>query len=112
MTDVQTQMSGGVRWLGHYCSEQFDKGFSGIQPGTTDPSAGQAGLCKESASGTGASARSSSWYVALLAMDFISARSAFKKYGTRIIPSSPSGARALTPSTAYNRYCAVDTDPD
>ena len=27
MPDVQTQMSGGVQWLGRYCSEQFGKDF-------------------------------------------------------------------------------------
>lgn len=32
MPDVQTQMSGGVQWLGRYCSEQFGKDFLDCSP--------------------------------------------------------------------------------
>lgn len=32
MSDVQTQMSGGVQWLGRYCSEQFGRDFLECSP--------------------------------------------------------------------------------
>lgn len=32
MPDVQTQMSGGVQWLGRYCSQQFGKDFLECSP--------------------------------------------------------------------------------
>ena len=32
MPDAQTQMSGGVQWLGRYCSEQFGKDFLECSP--------------------------------------------------------------------------------
>jgi hypothetical protein len=32
MPDVQTQMSGGVQWLGRYCSEQFGRDFLECSP--------------------------------------------------------------------------------
>lgn len=32
MPDVQTQISGGVQWLGRYCSEQFGKDFLECSP--------------------------------------------------------------------------------
>ena len=32
MPDVQTQMSGGVQWLGRYCSEEFGRDFLECRP--------------------------------------------------------------------------------
>lgn len=74
-------MSGGVQWLGRYCSEQFGRDFLEFSPAQQTQVLDKLAYRKRVPPDRSKHARSSSWYVALLAMDFIRANSAFQELG-------------------------------